>query len=139
MESSFTKANPLLVIKDAYKKKHHFKRHHSFRYKRVGESWRYPRGIDNRYRKQFSGMPVLPGKIYKKPGIIRHMLPNGMREVVIRNVNDLEALASVNRRYCATIEHSVGARKRVEIVNQAKLLGIHITNEKARLMEAIEE
>lgn len=139
MENSFTKANPLLVIKEANQKRLHFKRHHSYRYKRVGESWRYPRGIDNRFRKQFSGMPALPGKVYKKPAIIRHMLPNGLREVIVRNVNDLEALTSVNRRYCATIDHSVGARKRVEIVNQAKLLGIHVTNEKARLMEAIEQ
>lgn len=133
-------ANPLLLIRDEFKaKKPAFKRYHSDRYKRLGESWRKPRGLDNRMRKKHRGMPVMPGKRYGRPAILRDILPNGLREVVVRNVNDLHALISVNRRYCATIEHSVSARRRIEIVNEAKLLGICVTNAKARLMEAVGE
>ncbi|KAI4292878.1 large subunit ribosomal protein L32e [Pancytospora philotis] len=133
------RANPLLLIREEYKKKPAFNRYHSERYMRVKESWRVPRGLDNRMRKKHRGLPSRPGKRYGTPAILRDLLPNGLREVVVRNVADLEALTSVNRRYCATIEHSVGARKRVEIINQALLLGIHVTNSKARLMEAISE
>lgn len=140
MEDSFTKPNPLLLIRDEFsKKKPAFKRYHSDRYMRLKESWRKPRGLDSRMRKKHRGMPVMPGKRYGKPAIIKNILPCGLREVVVRNVNDLHALTSLNRRYCATIEHSVSARKRVEIVNEAKILGIHVTNERARLMEAIDE
>lgn len=139
MEDWSAQPNPLLLVREEFKKKPAFKRHHSDRYMRVKESWRVPRGLDNRMRKKHLGMPVMPGKRYGKPAIIRHILPNGLREVVVRNVDDLRALTSVNRRYCATIEHSVSARKRIEIVNEAKLLGICVTNAKARLMEAIDE
>lgn len=139
MEDSFTKANPLLLIREEFKKKLAFKRYHSDRYMRVKESWRKPRGLDSRMRKKHLGCPVMPGKRYGKPAILRDILPNGLREVVIRNIDDLRALTSVNRRYCATIEHSVSARRRVEMINEAKLLGICVTNERARLMEAVDE
>lgn len=139
MEESFTSSNPLLLIREEFKKKPAFKRYHSDRYMRVKESWRKPRGIDSRMRKKHRGCPVMPGKRYGRPAIVRDILENGLREVIVRNVDDLRALTSVNRRYCATIEHSVSARKRVEIVNEAKLLGICVTNGTARLMEAIGE
>jgi len=135
----FNKPNPLLIFKNEYKKKPAFNRYHSDRYLRLKPSWRRPRGIDSRMRKKHSGMPVMPSKRYKKSEIVRHILPNGLREVVIHNVDELRALTSVNRRYCATIGHAISARKRVEIVNEARLLGICVTNEKARLMEAINE
>ncbi|KAI5149557.1 large subunit ribosomal protein L32e [Enteropsectra breve] len=139
MEDTFTKPNPLIVIKEQYKKKPAFNRYHSDRYMRLKPSWRKPRGLDSKMRKKHSGVPVMPGKRYIKPAIIRGLLPCGLREVVIQNVNDLQALTSLNRRYCATIGKAVSARKRIEIVNEAKVLGIHVTNEKARLMEAIAE
>lgn len=132
-------ANPLLLLREEYKNKPAFKRYHSNRYMRLKESWRVPRGIDNRMRKKHLGCPARPGKRYGTPAILKDLLPNGLREVIVRNVDDLHALTSVNRRYCATIEHSVSARKRIEIVNEAQLLGIHVTNSKAKLMEAIAE
>lgn len=139
MEATENIQNALIALKKSYKSKMTFKRHHSDRYMRVKEAWRYPRGIDNRLRKQYSGMPQMPQIKFKKPDVIRNLLPNGMYEVIIYNLNDLNALISVNKQFCATIAHCVGARKRVQIVNQAQLYGITVTNAKARLMEAIEE
>lgn len=139
MEESFTKPNPLLLLKQEKGKKKVFKRHHSDRYLRVGTSWRYPRGIDNRVRKRHRGLPELPGKKFMTPPLFKDILPCGLREVLVHNVNDLKALTSVNKRYCATIASTVGARKRITIVNEAKLLGIHVTNAMARLMESIQE
>lgn len=81
----------------------------------------------------------MPGKRFSTPEILKDILPCGLREVLVYNINDLRALTSVNRRYCATIASTVGARSRVEIVNEAKILGIHVTNAMARLMEAIQE
>jgi len=139
MVDSFANANPLLLLKKETGKKRTFKRHHSDRYKRLRTSWRYPRGLDNRVRKKHRGMPEMPSKRFRTPAILKDILPCGLREVLVNNVNDLRALTSVNRRYCATIASTVGARSRIEIVNEAKLLGIHVTNAMARLMEAVQE
>lgn len=139
MEESFTKPNPLLLLRAEKAKKKVFKRYHSDRYMRLRTTWRHPRGLDNRVRKKHRGVPEMPGKRYKTPELLKDLLPCGLREVIVRNLSDLKALTSVNRRYCATIASTVGARTRVEIVNEAKLLGIHVTNAMARLMESIQE
>lgn len=139
MEESFTKPNPLVVLRQERGKRKVFKRYHSDRYLRLGTSWRHPRGLDNRLRKKHRGLPMMPCKRFMTPELLKDILPCGLREVVIHNVNDLKALTSVNRRYCATIASTVGARTRIQIVNEAKLLGIHVTNAMARLMESVQE
>jgi large subunit ribosomal protein L32e len=139
MDSSLAKSTPLLQMRQELGNKREFKRYHSKRYLKLGTAWRRPRGIDSRIRKKIKGTPAMPNKRFRKPSILRDILPNGFREVIIKNVNDLRALTCVNRRFCATVSRSVSAKKRIEIVNEAKLLGITLTNEKARLMEAIEE
>lgn len=139
MEESFTSANPLLLFKQEKGKKKEFKRYHSDRYMRLRTTWRHPRGIDNRVRKRHRGCPEMPNKRYRTPAIVKDILPNGLRQVIVNNVKDLKALTSVNRRYCATIASTVGARTRIEIVNEAKLLGIHVTNAMGRLMETVNE
>lgn len=131
--------NPLVEIREAYRKDRTFARHHSDRYKRVKPSWRRPRGIDSNVRKRRKGQREMPGIRYKKPDVVRHLLPNGLRKVRIFNINDLTPLASLNRFYCGEIAHAVGARKRIAIVNRARELGICLLNGTARLVEEIEE
>lgn len=132
-------ANPLLQLRSEHIKKPVFKRHHSDRYKRLETSWRKPRGLDNRMRKKHKGCGALPGKRYKKPAIVRFLLPNGLRPLPVRNVEDLYPLTTLNRRYCATIHHAVGAMKRIAIINEARRLGVCVTNERGRLIDQIPE
>lgn len=139
MEDAFNKPSPLLLFKSVNGKKKQFKRHHSDRYLRLRTSWRHPSGLDNRVRKKHAGVSEMPSKRFRTPAIVKDILPCGLRQVIVYNVNDLKAITSVNRRYCATIAKTVGARNRIAIVNEAKLLGIHVTNAMARLMEAVEE
>ncbi|KAF9762660.1 60S ribosomal protein L32 [Nosema granulosis] len=139
MEDTFTKANPIVEIKKEFKKKINFVRHHSDRYIRVKPSWRKPKGIDSNVRKGLNGQRKMPKIGYGKPKCIKHLLPCGLRKVRIFNVADLEPLTTLNRVYCGEIANSVGAKKRIAIVNKAKDLGIHITNANARLVEAIPE
>ena len=139
MEEQFTTPNPLICIKEEFRKKIKFVRHHSDRYKRVKPSWRKPRGIDSNVRKGLNGQRKMPKIGYKKPDVVRYLLPNGLRKFRIYNTDDLEPLICLNRSYCAEIAHSVGAKKRIAIVNRAKELGIHVTNAEARLVEAIPE
>lgn len=139
MEDAFNKPSPLLLFKSTNGKKKEFKRYHSDRYMRLRTSWRHPRGLDNRVRKKHAGVSEMPSKRFRTPALVKDILPCGLRQVIVHNVNDLKAITSVNRRYCATISRTVGARTRIAIVNEAKLLGIHVTNAMARLMEAVEE
>jgi large subunit ribosomal protein L32e len=39
------------------KRKPEFRRQESWRYKRVGESWRRPKGLDSKMRKEVKGWP----------------------------------------------------------------------------------
>lgn len=71
------------IVKKRVKK---FKRHQSDRYLRVHESWRKPKGIDNRVRRRFKGQLPMPSIGYGSAKVTKHMLPNGFRKVLINNV-----------------------------------------------------
>lgn len=70
---------------------------------------------------------------YKETSKLRHVHPDGKKHFVVNNVKDLEMLLMNNKKYAATIGHSVGARKRKAIVSRAKELQINVTNAAAKL------
>lgn len=49
-----------MAIKIVKKRTNKFKRHQSDRYHSVKESWRKPKGIDNRVRRRFKGQTAMP-------------------------------------------------------------------------------
>ncbi len=117
------------------RKKPKFQRQESWRYKRVKENWRKPRGLDSKMRKKVKGWPPSPNKGYRNEKSVRGFHPSGFRETIVKNINDLE---KVNREYEAIrIAHTVGDRKRTEIINKAKDMGICILN--PREMKELEE
>lgn len=69
-----------------------FKRHHSDRYHRVGESWRKPRGIDSCVRRRFRSKTPMVSIGYGSNKKTRHMMPNGFRRFVVSNPKDVELL-----------------------------------------------
>ncbi|KAK4052234.1 60S ribosomal protein L32 [Microbotryomycetes sp. JL221] len=110
-----------------------FKRHQSDRYAGVKEAWRKPKGIDNRVRRRFKGQLPMPKIGYGSNKKTRHVLPNGYRRFVVKNEKDVELLLMHNNSYCGEIAHNVSARKRVSIVEKAKVLGVKLTNGNARV------
>ncbi|GAA6000074.1 60S ribosomal protein eL32 RPL32 [Rhodotorula paludigena] len=110
-----------------------FKRHQSDRYHGVKESWRKPKGIDNRVRRRFKGQLPMPKIGYGSNAKTRHMLPSGYRKFLVHNEKDVETLLMNNKGFAAEIAHGVSARKRVAIVEKARVLGVKVTNSNARV------
>ncbi|MEM1550329.1 MAG: 50S ribosomal protein L32e [Candidatus Bathyarchaeia archaeon] len=108
------------------RKKLDFVRQESWRYDRVDESWRRPRGIDSKMRKEVKGWPARVKVGYRGPKKARGLHPSAYREVIVYNVDDLN---SVDPKVEAIrIAHTVGSKKRAEILNRARELGIHVLN-----------
>jgi len=119
-------------IKD---KKPDFRRQESWRYKRVEESWRRPRGIDSKMRKKVKGWPRSVEVGYRGPKKTRGLHPSGYAEALVYNVDDVEKVDP--KTQVIRIAGAVGARKRVEISARAEERGIHILN--PREMKELEE
>lgn len=60
-------------------------------------------------------------------------MPNGLKAFLVRNVSDVELLLMHNKTYAAEIAGNVSARKRVEIVEKARALGVKVTNAGAKV------
>lgn len=127
------KTTPLVEFVKVKKTRREFNRFQSDLFKRVKPSWRKPRGIDNKVRKGKKGTIKMPSVGFKGNNLVRHILPNGFRKVIINNIKDLDALTSLNRIYCGEIASTVGSRKRIGIIKRAADLGIVLTNGHAKV------
>jgi len=127
---ALTPAKRPKIVKKRVKK---FTRHQSDRYDKVKRNWRRPKGIDNRVRRKFKGMYLMPNIGYGSAKATRHMMPSGFRKVLINNVKELEVLMMSNKTYCAEIASGVSAKNRKNLVERAAQLAIRITNPNARI------
>ncbi|KAF7785035.1 hypothetical protein Agabi119p4_1200 [Agaricus bisporus var. burnettii] len=110
-----------------------FKRHQSDRYHGVKEAWRKPTGIDNRVRRRFKGQIAMPKIGYGSNKKTRHLLPNGLKKMVVNNIREVNLLLMHNKSFAAEIAHNVSSRNRTAILERAKVLGVKVTNPAARL------
>jgi large subunit ribosomal protein L32e len=103
-----------------------FVRQESWRYDRLAENWRKPKGKDNKMRKQYSGVPPIVKIGYRGPKRARGLHPSGYIDHIVFNVNDLTKLDVT--KDAARLAHTVGTRKRKEILAKANNLGIKVLN-----------
>jgi len=119
-------------------KKPDFRRQESWRYKRVKENWRRPRGIDSKMRKKVKGWPRSPEAGYRSPKEIRGLHPSGYTEVRVQTVDDLIKIDP--QRQAIRIARTLGAKKRFEILARAEGRGIHVLNpRRVKELEEFEE
>jgi large subunit ribosomal protein L32e len=107
-------------------KKPRFRRQESWRYKRVGDTWRRPHGIDSKMRKKVKGWPPSPCPGYRSPKKTRGLHPSGFVETRVHSVEDLEGIDP--ELQAIRIARTVGGRKRVDILALAEEKGIHVLN-----------
>ena len=70
------------------------------------------KGIDNRVRRKFKGMYLMPNIGYGSNAKTRHMMPSGFKKVLVNNMKELEVLMMQNKTYCAEIARGVSAKNR---------------------------
>lgn len=63
----------------------------------------------------------------------RHVMPNGYKRFLVNNPNEVELLLMHNNTFAAEIAHGVSSRKRIAIVEKARVLGVKLTNSNARV------
>ena len=107
---ALTPASRPKIVKKRTKK---FIRHQSDRYVKLSKSWRKPKGIDNRVRRKFKGMYLMPNIGYGSSAKTRHMMPSGFKKVLVNNLKELEVLMMQNKTYCAEIARGVSAKNRL--------------------------
>jgi large subunit ribosomal protein L32e len=103
-----------------------FVRQESWRYDRLAENWRKPRGKDNKMRKQISGTPRLVKVGYRGPKTTRGLHPSGYTDNLVFNINDLIKLDPA--KDAARFAHTVGKRKRIELISKAESMHIKVLN-----------
>lgn len=107
----------LRLRKRAKNKKPEFLRSESWRYSKMSESWRRPRGLDHKMRRKIKGWPPMVSTGYKGPKLARGLHPSGLREVLVHNVNEVAAIDP--KIQAARIAHTVGNKKRALIIAEA--------------------
>ncbi len=107
-------------------KKPDFVRSESWRFVRLKESWRRPRGLDHKMRRKIKGWPPTVSVGYKGPKGARGLHPSGYREVLVHNVREISKVDPKSE--AARMAHTVGKKKRLQIVAEAKKRKVFILN-----------
>jgi large subunit ribosomal protein L32e len=126
--------NALKIRARSKSKKPAFVRPESWRYDKFAVSWRRPRGLDNKVRRKIKGWPPSPSAGYKGPKLARGLHPSGCEEVLVHNLAEIAVLNPDLQ--VARIAHTVGMRKRAEIIAEAQKLNLTVVNAAASVKEA---
>jgi large subunit ribosomal protein L32e len=131
-------ARNLLRLRSHVKKsKPAFVRPESWRNIRLKESWRRPRGLDHKMRRKIKGWPPTVNVGYRGPKVARGLHPSGYKELLISNIAELGEIDP--KTQAIRIAHTVGKRKRVKIIAEARKKKITILNVKETVEKAEKE
>jgi len=103
-----------------------FLRQEWFRFPRLGEKWRKPRGMHSKMRRHISYRPNVVSVGYRGPEKVRGLHPSGFQEVMVYNADQLENVDP--KTQAVRVGSSVGFKKRQAIEARADELGIRVLN-----------
>src|SRR5205809_1218664 len=103
-----------------------FKRQESWRYKRVTENWRRPRGVTSKMRKEESGFPPKVKAGYGSNTSARGLHPRGLVEHLVWRLSELEKVDA--KIHIIRIAAVACERTRIRIIAKANVQNLHIEN-----------
>ncbi len=103
-----------------------FKRQEWFRYSKLGEAWRRPKGIHSKMRRHYKRRAPCVDIGFRGPAAARDLHPSGFQEVLIHNIDGLEGIDP--KVQAVRIGGTVGTKKRLAIQARADELGIRVLN-----------
>jgi large subunit ribosomal protein L32e len=103
-----------------------FLRQEWFRFARLGEKWRKPKGIHSKMRRHYGYRPPIVSIGYGSPKEVRGYHPSGFQEVMVHNPAQLEKINP--KVQAARVGGTVGFKKRLAIEKRADELGIRVLN-----------
>jgi large subunit ribosomal protein L32e len=113
-----------------------FTRQESWRYNRLKEKWRKPRGLDNKMRLKVKGWPKSVNIGYGGPRAAKGLHPSGYEDVLVHTPDEVRQIDP--KIQAIRIAHGVGTRKRIQISLLARQRDIRVLNPLVR-REAEEE
>ncbi|NOR84898.1 50S ribosomal protein L32e [archaeon] len=93
--------------------------------RRTNDSWRKPKGRDNKLRRRVNGEGVV-SKGYSVPPAVRGLHACGLNDIVVSNINDIQKLNS--KTDAARISATVGIKKKITLLAEATKLKIKVLN-----------
>lgn len=122
-------ADKLKIRAQAKKRKPQFKSAQSHQFPKLNDGrWRRPKGMGHKVRRNRRGKPSMPTVGYGSPNEVRGLNRAGMKEVIVNKVADLANIDT--KTQVATLSATIGAKKRVDILNEAKKNNIGVSNYK---------
>ena len=103
-----------------------FKRQEWYRYSKLGEKWRKPKGIHSKMKRCLKRRPPMVDIGFRGPVAARDLHPSGFEEVLVYNVDGLEGIDP--KKQAVRIGGTVGTKKRMAIEDRADELGIRVLN-----------
>ncbi|MBM3896935.1 MAG: 50S ribosomal protein L32e [Thaumarchaeota archaeon] len=103
-----------------------FVRPESWRYARIHEPWRKPKGIDHKVRLSVKGWPPLVKIGYRGPKAVRGLHPSGLRDILVHNSNDMDNLNP--RTDAVRFAGTLGGKTRAMLMQRAQQMGIKVLN-----------
>jgi large subunit ribosomal protein L32e len=92
----------------------------------ISDSWRRPRGLHNKQRRQKKAKGAHPTPGYGSPVLVRGMHPSGFLEVRVFTPDELTGIDPAT--YAIRIGATVGGRKRAIILEKANSAGLKVLN-----------
>jgi len=126
------------LIRERTRKRATFKRQGASRKKKLEDTWRRPRGLQSKQRRQYRAKGRHPAPGYGAPSAVRGYHPCGYQEALVFNTADLEGLDP--GMVAVRIGGSVGMKKRSAIQAKALEYGLRVLNPKEiTVPEPVEE
>jgi large subunit ribosomal protein L32e len=125
MESKEVSAADIKKVKKGLKRMK-FPRQESWKYVSIHNHWRKPRGMDSKMRRSVKGWPGLVKVGYRTPKFCRYFHPSGFSEIIVYRPEDLDDVDP--KKIVVRMARTVGVRKRDQIMDRAKSMGIRIIN-----------